>query len=93
MQELFTNLLNLVGLAWWVEIKTETPSCVYYFGPFGGVQVAEASKAGYIEDLEQEGAQGFTVAIKRCKPAKLTLSDEPGEKGSPTMRRLHGQLQ
>jgi len=94
MQEFLTNLLNLSGLAWWVEIKTETPICVYYFGPFGGAQAAEASKAGYIEDLEQEGAQGLTVSVKRCKPAKLTLSDESGEKASQIVaRHLSGQFQ
>ncbi len=80
MQELFTSLLNLIGLAWWVEVKTESPRCTYYFGPFLGAKAAEAAKAGYVADLEQEGAQGITVSVKRCKPAKLTVSEDFGEK-------------
>lgn len=82
MQELLTSLLNLVGLAWWVEVKTETPRCTYYFGPFLDAKAAEASKAGYVADLEQEGAQGITVTLKKCKPAKLTVSEDLGEKGA-----------
>ncbi|MGA7934105.1 MAG: DUF1816 domain-containing protein [Kovacikia sp.] len=82
MQELLTTLLNTSGLAWWVEVKTETPRCTYYFGPFLGSKLAEASKAGYVADLEQEGALGITVSVKRCKPSKLTVSDDLGEKPS-----------
>ncbi|UBF28038.1 DUF1816 domain-containing protein [Kovacikia minuta CCNUW1] len=87
MQEILTSLLNVVGLAWWVEVKTETPRCTYYFGPFPKANLAEISKAGYVADLEQEGAQGIAVSVKRCKPAKLTVSDDLGEKlsqGVPT---------
>jgi hypothetical protein len=82
MQELLTSLLNVFGLAWWVEVKTETPHCTYYFGPFLGAKIAEASKAGYVADLEQEGAQGIVASVKRCKPAKLTVSDDLGERSS-----------
>jgi hypothetical protein len=82
MQELLTSLLNVFGLAWWVEVKTETPHCTYYFGPFLESKIAEASKAGYVADLEQEGAHGIVVSVKRCKPAKLTVSDDLGEKSS-----------
>lgn len=80
MQEFLTNLLDVVGLAWWVEVTTETPQCTYYFGPFSDSDAAEASKAGYLEDLEQEGAQGIVVTIKRCKPVNLTVSEDLGEK-------------
>jgi len=64
------------GLAWWVEITTETPDCTYYFGPFANAEEAKASESGYVEDLEQEGARGIKVAVKRCKPEKLTVFDE-----------------
>jgi hypothetical protein len=76
MQHLFTNSLNVVGLAWWVEITTENPTCLYYFGPFSSEASAEQHKPGYIEDLEGEGAQQIQVAIKRCKPKELTVFDE-----------------
>jgi Domain of unknown function (DUF1816) len=28
---------------------------------------------GYVEDLENESAQGIQAKIKRCKPDKLTI--------------------
>ena len=76
LKELLTSSLNLVGLSWWVEIVTETPRCTYYFGPFVSKQEAEAAKIGYIEDLEEEGAEGLAYEVKRCKPANLTVYDE-----------------
>lgn len=80
MQEFLTNLLDVFGLAWWVEIKTDMPRCTYYFGPFNSMQEANGEKAGYIEDLQGEGAQNITVLIKRCKPARLTIADEMEER-------------
>ncbi|MBD1871456.1 DUF1816 domain-containing protein [Leptolyngbya sp. FACHB-671] len=82
MKELWTNLLQTVGLAWWVEILTDNPRCTYYFGPFASASEAEAEKAGYIEDLEQEGAQGIKVAVKRCKPDNLTIYEEIADRPS-----------
>ncbi len=80
MQEFLTNLLDVFGLAWWVEIKTDMPRCTYYFGPFNSMQEANGEKAGYVEDLQSEGAQNISVLIKRCKPARLTISDEVEER-------------
>lgn len=85
MRELLTSLLDLSGFAWWVEIKTENPRCIYYFGPFLMSREAEVAKPGYIEDLEQEGAQGISVVVKRCKPSKLTIADDLGEAASQRM--------
>ena len=84
LQELVADPLNAVGLAWWVEIVTETPRCTYYFGPFGSKTEADIAKSGYIEDLELEGAQGIAFLIKRCKPEILTIYDEREEIPSPT---------
>ena len=75
MKELLISLLNAFGFAFWVEILTETPNCTYYFGPFISQQQAQASKSGYLEDLEAEGAQGIKVKIKRCKPNTLTIAE------------------
>lgn len=79
MKEFLTNLLNILGLAWWVEVVTENPRCTYYFGPFSDADTAQAAKPGYVEDLMQEGAQGISVNVKRCKPSKLTISEDLGE--------------
>ncbi|MBW4473031.1 MAG: DUF1816 domain-containing protein [Stenomitos rutilans HA7619-LM2] len=94
MKDLLTNLLNLFGLAWWVEVVTETPVCTYYFGPFLSAKAAAASKSGYVEDLEQEGAQGIRATLKRLKPTKLTVGDDLGEKSSQGVAHtLRGQFQ
>lgn len=76
MNEFLTNILSSLGLAWWVEITTDSPRCVYYFGPFPSAKVAYEHQGGYIEDLEQEGAQNIVVYVKRCKPKDLTVYDE-----------------
>jgi hypothetical protein len=76
MQEFFTGLLDFLGFAWWVEVKTESPRCTYYFGPFLTAKEAEAAKPGYVEDLQQESAQGIVAITKRCKPVQLTVYDD-----------------
>jgi len=76
LKEILTSLFQSLGWAWWIEITTQTPRCTYYFGPFLSVKEAHAAKAGYVEDLEQEGAQHIAVTVKRCKPANLTIADD-----------------
>ncbi|QIZ71262.1 DUF1816 domain-containing protein [Oxynema aestuarii] len=76
IKELLISLLNLFGLACWAEIVTEKPGCTYYFGPFFSKQDAETATKGYLEDLQQENAQGINISIKRCKPQDLTIYDE-----------------
>lgn len=93
MNEIWISVLESIGLAWWVEVVTSAPACTYYFGPFSSAQEAKSAKPGYILDLEKEGAQGFQVAIKRCKPSKLTIFDENLEKNktqknAPSFSRL-----
>jgi hypothetical protein len=83
MSEIFTNLLNVLGRAWWIEISTESPLCTYYFGPFSSDSEAEQAKSGYIEDLEREGARSIRVQIKRCKPEHLTIDHEVGNGRNP----------
>lgn len=79
MKDFLMACLNTLGLAWWVEITTESPQLTYYFGPFSTVEAAKAAQAGYVEDLEQEGAQGIQVQTKRCKPDKLTIAHDAEE--------------
>ena len=86
MKELLISLLNFFGLAWWVEVKTSTPRCIYYFGPFLSAKDAEAAKAGYVEDIETEGAQGISVSIQRCKPIDLTVAEDLGKIGDKGMQ-------
>lgn len=93
MNEVWIKILDSLGLAFWVEIVTDNPRCTYYFGPFISKEEASTAKGGYIEDLENEGAQGIGVTVKRCKPTNLTIFDESGELiDRETRRTLSGQL-
>ncbi|MEC4816570.1 MAG: DUF1816 domain-containing protein [Scytonema sp. PMC 1069.18] len=65
-------LRESLELAWWIEIVTAYPRCIYYFGPFASTEEAERLQAGYIEDLEQEGSQVIMIQIKWCQPQELT---------------------
>ena len=91
--EIWTNALDLVGQAWWVEISTAEPKCTYYFGPFASAKIANLAQAGYIEDLESERAQVVKVQVKRCKPNRLTIDDDMGElKDRELWTALSGQI-
>lgn len=63
-------------LAWWVEIKTTTPRCTYYFGPFASAKEAHLSHYGYVEDLMGEKAHGIGVEIKQLQPRSLTIEED-----------------
>lgn len=72
-QTTFLSNLEQLGLAWWIEVITNNPYCIYYFGPFGSIQQAQLYQAGYIEDLEQENAQIVSVMIQQQQPQYLTI--------------------
>ncbi len=76
LKQIFTSGLEQLGFAWWIEIVTAKPHCTYYFGPFVSGEEAELAQAGYVEDIEQEGAQGVCVQVKWCKPGELTVFED-----------------
>lgn len=82
MKEILTKLANNLGWAYWVEIRTQKPSCTYYFGPFLSINEAKQAQGGYVEDLNQERAVGIKVEIKRCKPTELTIIEETEKEAS-----------
>jgi hypothetical protein len=67
------DILDFLNQAWWVEISTVQPQCLYYFGPFTNAIEAKVATLGYIEDLEGESAQGIKTQIKRGKHYRLTI--------------------
>ncbi|PSB46916.1 DUF1816 domain-containing protein [Chamaesiphon polymorphus] len=73
ISEIRTNILDFVGQAWWVEVMTNRPKCTYYFGPFADARAADRASMGYVQDLENESAQGIQTQVKRCKPDRLTI--------------------
>jgi Domain of unknown function (DUF1816) len=86
-EAVFAAYLEKMGIAWWIEVITNQPRCIYYFGPFSSSYDAQASSNGYLEDLEQEKAQIINVDIKRGKPKQLTIFEDEFEEN------LTGRLQ
>lgn len=76
VKEFFTSDLAQLGRSWWVEIVTVQPKCTYYFGPFASAKEAELAVPGYVEDLEQEAAQGIAVVSKQYQPKELTIFED-----------------
>ena len=70
------NLKQEQLFAWWTEIITEQPYCIYYFGPFVSTQEAQEFLPGYLEDLKQEGCQVVLIQTKQCQPKELTVLQE-----------------
>jgi hypothetical protein len=68
ISEVWADILNFLGQAWWIEVVTIQPKCTYYFGPFIDAKDANIAIAGYIDDLESELAQGIQTLVKRHKP-------------------------
>ncbi|MEQ8998193.1 MAG: DUF1816 domain-containing protein [Coleofasciculus sp. B1-GNL1-01] len=74
--ELSLEILSKLGLAYWLEVITDHPWCVYYFGPFGTIQEAELSQFGYLQDILEESAHLMSVTIKQVCPQNLTLFED-----------------
>lgn len=76
IKQLFFNLSQLGKGDWWIEILTNRPFCIYYFGPFASFQEADTMRPGYVSDLMAEGVYTMQVLVKPCHPARLTIFDE-----------------
>ncbi len=61
---------------WWIEIKTQTPRCTYYFGPFNSFREAQRHQPGYIKDLLEEKPLGVSVKLTQTQPTLLTIIEE-----------------
>jgi hypothetical protein len=70
---LMMNIKKLLDPAWWIKVQTARPCCIYYFGPFDTAVEAQTDRSGYIEDLENESAQGISATIELCQPRLLTI--------------------
>ncbi len=76
LSEIWINILDFLGQAWWVEVLTTQPQCTYYFGPFAEAGEATEAISGYVEDLQAESAQGIKTQVKRCHPNRLTIEHD-----------------
>lgn len=77
MSNIWLSLLQTLGLAWWIEVKTD--DCTYFFGPFSNQSDAESAQHGYIEDLEQDGESNIQASLMQGKPAQLTIEGDTQE--------------
>ena len=74
MKNFFSNLFGFGSTPWWVRITTAEPNCIYYFGPFDSEADATRARPGYIEDLQNEGAQQIETSLKNIQaPTELTV--------------------
>ena len=64
---------NAEEFGWWIEILTNNPNYIYYFGAFDSCREAEQSQNMYIQDLEEEKAEIVEIEIEQCQPRKLTI--------------------
>ncbi|MEB3277636.1 MAG: DUF1816 domain-containing protein [Lyngbya sp.] len=78
-EEFFTSYLEKMGLACWIEVITQSPKCIYYFGPFASGSDAQRSVEGYLEDLRAEKAKIMGLEIRRGIPRNLTILEEEME--------------
>lgn len=58
---------------WWIEILTNNPNYLYYFGSFNSYWEAEWAKSGYIQDLKEEKAIIVDIQINKCQPKELDM--------------------
>ncbi|MEB3232591.1 MAG: DUF1816 domain-containing protein [Leptolyngbyaceae bacterium] len=78
---MWLSLLELLGLAWWIEI--DTSDCTYFFGPFSSKHEALDAQPGYLEDLEEEGATSVQTNMRRMRqPSQLTIEKLPASIGN-----------
>lgn len=86
MKNFLGNLFGLFSTPWWVKITTAEPHCIYYFGPFDSETEAIQAQPGYIEDLQQEGAQQIQTSLQHSsEPDELTVDLETSAQPSVMM--------
>ena len=61
------NFGNKLGLAWWAKIETETPSTIYWYGPFITKRSLNENLNLFIDELADEGSMNIKHTIVRCK--------------------------
>lgn len=62
-----------LNLAWWIQIVTNSPKFIYFFGPFSTQKEAKYFQPDYVEDLISEKAIIVDVSLKYCQPISITI--------------------
>ena len=66
-------VIRAAKIPYWIEIKTENPKCIYYFGHFDSSLAAKLMSKGYVKDLNDENAKVVSLKLKQCQPKQLTI--------------------
>lgn len=74
MKRFFSTAASLKR-PWWIEVKTRSPNCIYYFGPFDSAIEARALQSSYVKDLLDEGAKDIRLVIEKAGPKQLTICE------------------
>lgn len=61
---------------WWIEITTDKPRYIYYFGDFSTYWEALFLASEYRQDLEEEEAEVINIQIEKCQPEHLSICPE-----------------
>ena len=68
------SLSNSLGIAWWAEVKTQTPTSTYWFGPFLTKRSLNMNLNDFLHDLDDEGSTGVdhrSVRARRKEPLTI----------------------
>ncbi len=66
-KKLIRNFGNKLGLAWWAKVETESPSAIYWFGPFLTKRSLIENLEKFLNDLSNEGSKNIRHNVIRCK--------------------------
>ena len=73
-KNLIRNFGNKLGLAWWAKVETDTPSAIYWFGPFLSKRSLNQNLEKFLNDLSEEGPKDINHSSIRCnKEEPLTV--------------------
>jgi len=70
---MFSFNQEIPSLGWWIEICTNHPFYLYYFGPFDSREEATLKSHGFIHDLREEKAEILSLQIELTRPDQLTI--------------------
>ena len=58
---------------WWIEILTNKPKYIYYFGGFDSYWEIKSLKYKYIQDLKRKQIEIVDIQVLQCQPEELVI--------------------
>lgn len=63
------------SLGWWLQVDTQNPIGIRYFGPFRSQEEAESLKYKYCLDLTHDHIRVLDCRAKFCQPRQLVIDE------------------